>query len=125
MRVIVSRSGGIAGMHSTWQVAIDSLPDAQDWIVLIEGLPWDDVPKQRPRPDRFVYRIRCEESDPPPVREAVLGERDLTGPWRELVDRVRSAGSPTDADPPHAEPSAPDDPIPTRPAPGPPTVADE
>jgi hypothetical protein len=59
------------------------------------------------------------------VREAVLGERDLTGPWRELVDRVRSAGSPTDADPPHAEPSVPDDPTPTRPAPDPPTVADE
>lgn len=116
MRVIVSRSGGIAGMHSTWQVVIDSLPDAQDWIVLIADLPWDDVPKQRPRPDRFVYRIRCEESDLPPVREAVLGERDLTGPWRELVDRVRSAGSPMDADHPQAEPSAPDPSAPDEPS---------
>lgn len=84
MRVIVSRTGGFAGIRATWEVRIEEQPDRDVWIQLVESIPWDDVPPAPPEPDRYVYLIRCEE------REAVLAERQLQGPWRILVERVRS-----------------------------------
>ena len=102
MKVVVTRSGGFAGMRVTWQVVIDNLPDASDWVVLLRELPWDEVADEEPQPDRFVYRIRLEplaDAEPPqPEREATLAEKQLTGPWRELVDKVQDADTP--ADPP-------------------------
>ncbi|MEJ3403349.1 protealysin inhibitor emfourin [Rathayibacter sp. YIM 133350] len=93
MRVIVSRSGGFAGMRMTWQVVIDDQPDAPDWRLLVSELPWDEVPAAPATPDRFVYRIRYEEPQAhPPTREATLAEQQVQGPWRTLVDRVREAG---------------------------------
>jgi len=83
MKVIVSRSGGIAGIRRTWEVLVDDQPDFSDWLALIETLPWGEVPRTAPQPDRFVYRIRCD------ARTAELAEPDLTGPWRELVERVQ------------------------------------
>jgi hypothetical protein len=114
MRVIVSRSGGIAGMRMTWQVRIEDQPDASDWFALLRALPWDQVDHQAVRPDRFVYRIRFEKpADPEPdgdgrtsaddapglpaEAEATLAEQQLKGPWRELVDRVRAVGGPRSA----------------------------
>jgi hypothetical protein len=85
MRVVVSRSGGIAGMRTVWEVRIDDQPDAPDWRDLLAALPWDDTPQQAPEPDRYVYRIRC------PPHEVVLTEPQVSGQWRELVDRVRAA----------------------------------
>jgi hypothetical protein len=46
-----------------------------------------------PEPDRFIYRIRC------PPREVTLAERQLVGPWRELVDRVQETTEPERARP--------------------------
>ncbi|KQX06597.1 MULTISPECIES: protealysin inhibitor emfourin [unclassified Leifsonia] len=108
MLVIVTRSGGFGGLRRTWSVLIDEQPDAADWLVLLAELPWDDVPPQPPQPDRFVYIIRYERqagapvapdtasrppATDPPEREATLAEQQLQGPWRELVDRVRTANS--------------------------------
>ena len=108
MLVIVTRSGGFGGLRRTWSVLIDEQPDAADWLVLLAELPWDDVPPQPPQPDRFVYVIRYERQSgapvardtasrplatDPPEREATLAEQQLQGPWRELVDRVRTANS--------------------------------
>ncbi|HKH07551.1 MAG TPA: protealysin inhibitor emfourin [Agromyces sp.] len=87
MDVFVSRSGGLAGLRLTWHVRIDDQPDRDDWYLLIEEIPWG-VPPVPPEPDRFVYRIRCEP------HEATLAERQLTGPWRKLVDRVQEAAEP-------------------------------
>ncbi|MET0976929.1 MAG: protealysin inhibitor emfourin [Leifsonia sp.] len=112
MRVIVSRSGGIAGIRMSWQVRIEDQPDASDWFVLIRALPWDEVRPAPVSPDRFLYRIRLEQPDAaaqkvgepapaleepdfPAEREATLAEQQLDGPWRELVDRVRAADRPT------------------------------
>jgi hypothetical protein len=88
MDVIVSRSGGLAGLRLTWHVHVDDQPDRDDWYLLIEQLPWQQPPPAPPEPDRFVYRIRCEP------HEATLAERQLTGPWRELVDRVQETTEP-------------------------------
>ncbi|MET1045019.1 MAG: protealysin inhibitor emfourin [Microbacteriaceae bacterium] len=85
MKVIVSRSGGFAGLRATWEVQVDEQPDAPRWSAFLQDLPWDDVPSAPPTPDRYVYRIRCESHD------VVLTEPQVQGPWRELVDRVRAA----------------------------------
>ncbi|TYL52312.1 protealysin inhibitor emfourin [Agromyces mariniharenae] len=88
MDVIVSRSGGLAGLRLTWEVRVDEQPDAEAWYLLIEEIPWGKPPPVPPEPDRFVYRIRCAP------HEATLAERQLVGPWRELVDRVQDASEP-------------------------------
>jgi hypothetical protein len=88
MRLTVSRSGGFAGLTRTWTIEVEQQPDQRAWLLLIEGLPWEDAPDAAaaPRPDRFVYDIRCAP------HHARIGETELSGPWRELVDRVRAAG---------------------------------
>jgi len=87
MKVVVSRSGGIAGIRLTWEVRVDEQPDAKEWQAFLTSLPWDEVAETPPQPDRFLYRIRCAP------HEVVLPEPEVQGPWRELVDRVKSAGS--------------------------------
>jgi len=84
MKVIVSRSGGIAGIRTTWEVQVDEQPDALDWRELLDALPWDQVEESAPEPDRYVYRIRCAP------HEVVLAEPKVSGRWKDLVDRVRA-----------------------------------
>ena len=94
MIVTVQRTGGFAGLTRSWQVDVEAEPDTVSWLVLIDGLPWASTPSSADgvQPDRFVWVIVVEAQ---PVREAALPEQQLTGPWRELVDRVRTAGSAT------------------------------
>ncbi|MET4640131.1 protealysin inhibitor emfourin [Mycetocola sp. 2940] len=104
MKVTVTRSGGFAGIARRWQVSVEQEPDEESWIMLLRRLPWDEVPQEPAQPDRYLYRINCEprqdgqddgersnrrESAIAQPREAVIPEQRLTGPWRELVDRVR------------------------------------
>ncbi|MBC7443623.1 MAG: hypothetical protein H7311_14070 [Ramlibacter sp.] len=89
MRVVVSRSGGIAGIRTTWEVQVDDQPDASDWTRFLDTLPWDEVAAEAPQPDRYAYRIRCAP------HEVVLGEQQVRGPWKELIDRVRGANEKT------------------------------
>ena len=91
MKVTVTRSGGFAGIPRRWQVFVEREPDEEAWLVLLRTLPWDDVPRDAPQPDRYLYRIDWEPFGPAARdhREAVIPEQDLTGAWRELVDRVR------------------------------------
>ncbi len=88
MDVIVSRSGGLAGLRLTWEVRVEEQPDPREWYLLIEELPWSEARPVPPEPDRFIYRIRCEP------HEATLADRQLTGPWRQLVDRVQETTEP-------------------------------
>jgi hypothetical protein len=88
MDVEVIRSGGIAGLRLTWTVHVEDQPDPEEWELLIERLPWGETPPAPPEPDRYQYRIRCEP------HEATLAERQVTGPWRDLVERVRDAAEP-------------------------------
>ncbi|GAA0956061.1 protealysin inhibitor emfourin [Frigoribacterium faeni] len=89
MKVTVSRSGGFAGLTRTWSVDVDAEPDTESWLVQLDGLPWGQTPSggQMVQPDRFVWVITA---DTRPSRKAKLPEQQVTGPWRELVDRVRT-----------------------------------
>lgn len=94
MDVIVSRSGGLAGLRLDWHVHVDEQPDRDEWYFLIGQVPWEQTPPVPPEPDRYVYRIRCDR------HEATLAERQLTGPWRTLVKRVQERSEPRRARPP-------------------------
>jgi len=93
MDVIVSRSGGFAGLRRVWRVDVEEQPDERAWRDLLGSLPWeaDDEPQRSSsaaapgRPDRFVYEIQVQ------THHVRLGETELDGAWRELVDRVRKA----------------------------------
>ena len=93
MKITVQRSGGVAGMERVWSVQAVTPDDRNQWETLIEACPWDELSgggasgggTGNSQPDRFVYRIRAGE------RRATLPERDLTGPWRTLVDTMRAA----------------------------------
>ncbi|MCU1582866.1 MAG: hypothetical protein QOD27_1565 [Microbacteriaceae bacterium] len=85
MKITVVRSGGIAGISTSWEVTIDDRDDRDSWIGLIEQLPWGTAARTRAEPDRYSYRIRCAR------RQVTLAEQQLTGPWRELVERVQDA----------------------------------
>ena len=88
MDVEVVRSGGIAGLRLSWTVNVEDQPDPEEWVLLIERLPWSEASPAPLEPDRYVYRIRCEP------HEATLAERQVTGPWRDLVERVRDVAEP-------------------------------
>ena len=100
MKILVWRSGGLLGRRVEWDVVVDEQPDPEQWYLLIAELPWDERPAVIATPDRYTYRIRC---DP---HEVVIPEQQLTGPWRELVDRVRDAD--TQARPRESERGEPD-----------------
>ncbi|MFL0411801.1 protealysin inhibitor emfourin [Microbacterium paludicola] len=105
MNVVVVRSGGFAGIRVTWEVRVDDQPDRAEWFELVESLPWDDAPSAPPgEPDRYIYRITCEP------HEVVLPERQLDGPWRTLVDRVRERARRSPQPEPGASPSPPSGP---------------
>ena len=80
-------------MRRTWRAQPDAAESPQ-WIALIDGCPWDAArpPRDRYRPsgaDRFVWHVdaRCGRA----AREAQLPDTRGRGPWRDLVDAVRSA----------------------------------
>ncbi|KQQ04119.1 MULTISPECIES: protealysin inhibitor emfourin [unclassified Rathayibacter] len=89
MDVIVSRSGGFAGLRRVWRVDVTEQPDERSWLELLQSLPWAESEAPRTaatgRPDRFVYEIRVQ------THHVRLGETELDGAWRELVDRVKKA----------------------------------
>lgn len=85
MKITVARSGGIAGLTREWVVRVEEQGDPDSWFRLVEQLPWQEPHRSAPQPDRYVYRIGVSR------RRITLPEQDLTGPWRQLVDRVRDA----------------------------------
>ena len=106
--VRVVRSGGFAGLRRTWVVEADA-SDADPWIALVEACPWDDCAADPPGAagaaatgsatagsagaDRFAYSVSA--TVPGATRHAELAESDASGAWRELIDAVHEASSPT------------------------------
>lgn len=84
MRVAVTRSGGFAGMVR--RADIDSA-DHPAVAGLIDDVRLDEFPAPKGEPDRFVYDIEIGD------RSAQVGESDLKGPLRTLVDYVMAHGS--------------------------------
>jgi hypothetical protein len=84
MRVAVTRSGGFAGLVRRAEVDSADHPAVAG---LIDSVSLDEIPQHSPRPDRYVYEIQIGD------RTAQVGEADLHGPLRELVDHVMTHGS--------------------------------
>jgi hypothetical protein len=83
VRVAVTRSGGFAGMVR--RAEIDSA-DHPAVARLIDDVHLDEVPTPTGAPDRFVYDIEIGD------HSAQVGEADLHGPLRALVDHVMTHG---------------------------------
>lgn len=92
-RILVVRSGGIAGISRRWQV--EPGDDAPEWVELVEACPWGTVGRDALSRDRFVWTI--EARMPRPVRTASVPDALLEGPWRALVERVQSSSPDGDA----------------------------
>ncbi|MBW4031368.1 MAG: hypothetical protein HIU88_01735 [Acidobacteria bacterium] len=93
-RILVVRSGGVAGITRRWQV--EPGDDAEEWRELVRACPWDAEDSDTESRDRFVWRIEVSRSDgqpADPVRSASVPDAQLLGPWRTLVDRVQQCGS--------------------------------
>jgi hypothetical protein len=88
LRILVVRSGGFAGVPRTWSVEAED--DADTWLPLIEACPWGAQGTDPAARDRFVWRIEVRARRHH-RRSASVPDRDLAGPWRELVDRVKAA----------------------------------
>jgi hypothetical protein len=87
-RILVVRTGGFAGLKRSW--AVEPSDDVDEWMSLVDACPWDAVGTDPASRDRFVWRI--EAVLPPERRTASVPDRELTGPWQVLVQRVREAG---------------------------------
>lgn len=90
--IVVVRSGGIAGLSKQWRAEPDPAR-APHWRALVESCPWDAAPETEGA-DRYQWRIEVQRGDTA-VHEARLGEAQVQGPWRALVDEVRRAAAPT------------------------------
>lgn len=90
MRVVVTRTGGIAGLRREWSVDVETQPDADAWRRQLDALPWRDADESGGRPDGFVYVVRVEDGGA--GRSVTLGEARTGSPWRALIDHVRTAG---------------------------------
>ena len=78
-----ARSGGFAGMRRVWTIEVSAPQDAERWRPIVEACPWDAAGDTSATPDGFVYDLRVAD------HAAVVAERELDGPWRQLVDEVR------------------------------------
>lgn len=83
-RIEVSRSGGFAGMTRTWSVEVSPTEAEEHWLPLLEQAdPGGPEDVQR---DRFVYHIVVVG-----YREVTVAESAVQGPWKELVEWVKSS----------------------------------
>ncbi len=80
------RTGGFAGIRTGWEIALDEIPDADQWMSLVDACPWDSAGLGSSGNDLFVYQFQAGP------RSTTLTETDVRGPWRELVDRIREEG---------------------------------
>jgi hypothetical protein len=100
--ILVVRTGGFAGLRRAWRVAADEA-SAPGWRELVDACPWGTAALAAPSAgaDRYVWEVTAAEARHPlsgAERHVVLGERALSGPWRELVDAVRERGEPAAPD---------------------------
>ncbi|KQR89199.1 protealysin inhibitor emfourin [Microbacterium sp. Leaf179] len=91
--VVVVRSGGLAGLQKQWRAEPDPARLAQ-WRELVENCPWDAAPSASSGADRYQWRIEVHRGDIA-VRRVRLGDGQVDGPWRTLVDEVRRAAPST------------------------------
>lgn len=99
MKVTIRRTGGFAGLTREWSTMVD--PEEPSWRDLLARLPIDERQREAASRDRFVYLVTCE----PPTKETPywrceVPEGSFTGPWQDLLDRVRDEDSEVACEPP-------------------------
>jgi hypothetical protein len=79
--VVVGRSGGVTGMSTERRMNLGSLPDdeAARWQDMLGSGALQALTPARPRPDGFVYRVRCPDE-----------KLDVSATEAELPEGVRS-----------------------------------
>jgi hypothetical protein len=84
--VLVERSGGFAGLRTSRDVDLRSLPseDADQWRALIGSPLLQELSPEPPQPDRYVYRVAC----PPVGLDVTAAEQQLPGHVRDLFERT-------------------------------------
>ena len=85
-RIEVSRSGGFAGLTRTWSVEVSSTEAEERWLPLLEKVG-SSSGIEDPQRDRYVYHIAIG------YREVTVTESAVEGPWKELVEWVKTASS--------------------------------
>lgn len=81
--ITVARSGGFAGLRREWSIEVSVPQEAERWRPIVEACPWDATGDADATADGFVYALRVAD------HAAIVPERELDGPWRQLVDEVR------------------------------------
>lgn len=89
MHIVVSRSGGFAGLRRSWRIDTESCDDPDGWHDLVDTLPRESPAAQPGPPDDFAWTITVARTT-----VTIPGSR-LDGPWARLVDRVRDEGDPS------------------------------
>lgn len=79
MKVTVIRSGGFAGIERRGESDTQADPVLRG---LLDRVDLDALPGPGRTPDQFIYEIEVDG------RTAMVGESQLTGPVRELVQHV-------------------------------------
>jgi hypothetical protein len=84
--VVVERSGGFAGLRTSRDVDLRSLPsdDADQWRALLGSALLQELLPEPPQPDRYVYRVACR----PVGLDVTAAEQQLPGHVRELFERT-------------------------------------
>lgn len=84
--ISVVRTGGFAGLRREWR----AMGTSTDWSPTLDACPWGRTPGgAHTGVDRFAWRI--EVTGGARLLAVALSDDALTGPWRELVDRVQAA----------------------------------
>jgi Zn-dependent metalloprotease len=78
-RVVVTRSGGFAGVRQSGELTLGDDPRTPEVESLIGRIDFRGLAPYRPQPDRFVYTFAVDED------EVVVGEQDLTPDLHHLA----------------------------------------
>jgi Zn-dependent metalloprotease len=81
-RVVVTRSGGFAGIRQSGELTLGDDPRTPEVESLIDRIDFQEIAPYRPQPDRFVYTFAVDDD------EVVVGEQDLTPELHDLATLV-------------------------------------
>ncbi len=84
--VVVERTGGLAGLRTSRDVDLRSLPseEADEWWRLLGSPLLHDLSPEPAQPDRYVYRVCCATAGV----DVTAAEQQLPGNVRDLLERT-------------------------------------
>jgi hypothetical protein len=78
-KVVVTRSGGFAGIRQSGEATLGDDPRTREIESLLDRIDFAAVGPHEPMPDRFVYTFEVGE------RQVVVGEQDLSPDLQQLA----------------------------------------